>query len=94
LELADFLGIVFRLQHHERIIGYTRFSTSLHDAIWMEVRMEINDKKGHHRCVECGHGTFACPFRASQELYLTKFPCAVLKPQSLGGAEEHGYGHH
>jgi hypothetical protein len=59
-----FLGIVFRLQHQERIVGCTGFPTDSHDTNWMEV----NDDKGHHRCVECGHGAFAIPSRASQEL--------------------------
>jgi hypothetical protein len=36
LERTDFLGIDFRLQHHERIVGCTGFPTDSHDIIWME----------------------------------------------------------
>jgi hypothetical protein len=50
--------------------------------------------QGYHRFVECGHGTFAFPSHASQELYLTKYPPTVSKLQYLGGAEEHDHGHH
>jgi len=50
-----FLGIVFRLQHHQRSLATTGFPTDSHDTILMEV----SDKRGHHRCVACGHGAFA-----------------------------------
>ena len=67
LELAEFLRIVFRLQHYEQIVGYTGFPTNWHDNIWMEV----NDKKEHTAVLSVG--MVRSPFHpvAPQELSLT-----------------------
>jgi hypothetical protein len=87
LEPADFLGNVFRLQHHERIVGCTGFPTDSHDTIWMEV----NEKKGCHCCVACGHGTFAfsIPRTLADKIFKRSDQTAIS-----WGAEEYGDGHH
>ena len=56
LELADFFdNCLSSTAPRTEIVGCTGFPTDSHDNVWMEV----NDKKEHHRCVECGHGAFS-----------------------------------
>ena len=67
----------------------------LHQVPNRLARHHLDDKKEHHRCVECGYGTFSFPSRGSARTFTDNFSTQlVFKLRYLGGTEEHVHGHH